>query len=137
MFNRTTIAAFLLLLAFVPPGTASARDRAGAVVFSMVHAERIAEGKGTTAGEAIKRTGGLYAAKDGRLNQLTEDPGDSQPDFSGDGRTIVFSRGGDVYSVRADGSGQRTLTSGSELDERPIFSPNGTMPTMAVRIRIV
>jgi len=127
MFKRIAITASLVLLAAaLPVASASALPaRNGAVVFSMVGAERVVEGEGAAATEVTKEKGGLYAAKEGRLNQLTEDPGDSQPDFSSDGRTIVFSRGGDIYSVRADGSGQRTLTSGSELDERPVFSPNG------------
>ncbi len=127
MFKRIAITAFLVLLAAaLPAASASALPaRNGAVVFSMISTERSSEGEGAAATEVTKEKGGLYAAKQGRLNQLTEDPGDSQPDFSSDGRTIVFSRGGDVYSVRADGSGQRTLTSGSEFDERPIFSPNG------------
>ena len=56
--------------------------------------------------------GGLFAVKDGHLNQLTEDPTDTEPSFSPDGRAIVFSRGGDIFSVRADGSGLRRLTSG-------------------------
>ena len=49
----------------------------------------------------------------------------AEPAFSPDGRTIVFARGGDLYSVRADGSGQRALTSGAELDSAPLVSPNG------------
>lgn len=69
--------------------------------------------------------GGIYAARDGRLNQLTEDPADSEPDFSADGRKIAFVRGGDVWSMRADGTGQHKLTSGAELDSRPQFSPDG------------
>jgi dipeptidyl aminopeptidase/acylaminoacyl peptidase len=129
MFKRITLTALLVLLA-AALATASASAlpaRHGAVVFSMVSTEAAAEKgeAGATAPEAPKERGGLYAAKDGRLNQLTENPGDSQPDFSGDGRTIVFSRAGDIYSVRADGSGERMLTSGPEVDERPIFSPNG------------
>ena len=44
---------------------------------------------------------------DGRLNQLTEDPTDSRTGVLADGRTIAFVRGGDVFSMRADGSGQR------------------------------
>ena len=51
--------------------------------------------------------GGLYAVTDGHLNQLTEDPTDTEPAFSPDGRGIAFVRGGDIYAVRADGSGQR------------------------------
>ena len=69
--------------------------------------------------------GGLYAVKDGHLNQLTEDPGDTEPSFSPDGRAILFSRAGDIFTVRADGSGLRRLTSGTTLDTAPVVSPNG------------
>ena len=63
--------------------------------------------------------GGLYAAKEGHLNQLTEDPADSEPAFSADGRKIAFVRSGDVWAMRADGTGQHKLTSGAEVDSRP------------------
>ena len=69
--------------------------------------------------------GGLVAVKDGHLNQLTEDPTDTEPSFSPDSRAIVFSRAGDVFSVRADGSGLRRVTSGAELDSAPSVAPNG------------
>jgi Tol biopolymer transport system component len=38
---------------------------------------------------------------------------------------IVFSRGGDVWLMRADGSGQRRLTRGSAEELEPAFSPDG------------
>ena len=69
--------------------------------------------------------GGLFAVKDGRLNQLTEDPSDTEPSFSPDSRALVFSRDGDVFSVRADGSGLRRVTSGPEVDTAPKVAPNG------------
>ncbi|HWT91207.1 MAG TPA: hypothetical protein VN179_08835, partial [Solirubrobacterales bacterium] len=112
MFKKTLIA-LSVLLALVVPAAASAASNTGAVVFS----------KTSTAGEEVK--GGLFAVKDGRLNQLTEDPTDSEPNFSPDGRTIAFARGGDIYSIRPDGSGQRQLTSGPEIDSLPKVSPNG------------
>ena len=64
-------------------------------------------------------------SRTGHLNQITEDPTDTEPAFSADGRTIAFVRGGDLYSIRPDGSGQRQLTSGAELDAQPLVSPNG------------
>jgi Tol biopolymer transport system component len=72
-----------------------------------------------------EKDGGLFAAKKGRLNQLTEDPTDTEPSFSPDSRAIVFSRSGDLFSVRADGSGLRRLTGGPELDGAPKVAPNG------------
>jgi len=122
MFNRSI--KFLLAalaLALLPAASAAAAGHSGAVVFSRttVTSEK------TASGEVEKIEGGLYAARDGHLNQLTENPADSEPSFSADGRTIVFARGGDIYSVRADGSGERMLTSGPEVDGRPIVSPSG------------
>jgi dipeptidyl aminopeptidase/acylaminoacyl peptidase len=112
MFNKTLIALFALL-ALMVPAAASAASNTGAVVFS----------KASKSGDELK--GGLFAVKEGRLNQLTEDPTDTEPNFSPDGRTIAFARGGDIYSIRPDGSGQRQLTSGPEIDSLPKISPNG------------
>ncbi|HET9197759.1 MAG TPA: hypothetical protein VFN92_05830 [Solirubrobacterales bacterium] len=112
MFKKTLIAMFALV-ALVVPAAASAASNSGAVVFS----------KSSKVGDELK--GGLFAVKDGRLNQLTEDPTDTEPNFSPDGRTIAFARGGDIYSVRPDGSGQRQLTSGPEIDSLPKVAPNG------------
>jgi Tol biopolymer transport system component len=122
MLNRSIkLILTVFALALLPTASAAAAGHAGAVIFSRttVTSEK------TASGEVKKTEGGLYAARDGHLNQLTENPADSEPNFSADGRTIVFARGGDVYSVRADGSGERMLTSGSEVDGHPIFSPNG------------
>jgi dipeptidyl aminopeptidase/acylaminoacyl peptidase len=112
MFKKTLIAMFALV-ALVVPAAASAASNSGAVVFS----------KSSKAGDELK--GGLFAVKDGRLNQLTEEPTDTEPNFSPDGRTIAFARGGDIYSVRPDGSGQRQLSSGPEIDSLPKVAPNG------------
>lgn len=111
MFKKTLIA-LAALIALALPTTALAAP-GGAVLFSKTE---------TVDGVA---KGGLYAVKDGRPNQLTEDPTDAEPAFSPDGRTIAFVRGGDIYSIRPDGSGQRQLTSGPELDSVPKVSPNG------------
>jgi Tol biopolymer transport system component len=110
MFKKSLIA-LTAILALVVPATASAAG--GAVVFSK-----------TETVEGIAK-GGLFAVKEGRLNQLTEDPTDAEPAFSPNGRTIAFVRGGDIYSIRPDGSGQRQLSSGPELDSVPKVSPNG------------
>jgi Tol biopolymer transport system component len=120
------------------PGAASAASSGGAVVFSRVVTKtatetvKDAEGKPVKDKDGKEETkvkttveGGLFAVKDGRLNQLTEDPTDTEPSFSPDSRAIVFSRSGDVFSVRADGSGLRRVTSGPEADAAPKVAPNG------------
>jgi Tol biopolymer transport system component len=113
--HRTILTSLIALLSLAAPAVASAAPSAGAVVFS----------KSTTVGGVPE--GGLFAVRDGRLNQLTEDPTDTEPAFSPDGRTIAFIRGGDLYSVRPDGSGQRRLTSGPEVDSAPRISPDGRL----------
>ena len=68
--------------------------------------------------------GGLFAVRGGHLNQITE---------TRRHRTGFLRRRADdrlrprrgLFSVRADGSGQRQLTSGAELDSAPIVSPDG------------
>ncbi|MBS1678441.1 MAG: PD40 domain-containing protein [Actinobacteria bacterium] len=110
---RSLFLAGLAVLAFAIPAAASAAQHGGALVFSQT---RTVEGV---------EEGGLFAVHDGRQNQLTENPADSEPSFSPDGRTIAFAREGDVYTVRPDGSGERRLTNGSAIDSRPQVSPNG------------
>ncbi|HSS42279.1 MAG TPA: hypothetical protein VLK37_06965 [Solirubrobacterales bacterium] len=114
MFKKTLISLFSLIAVFALaiPAAASAAG-GGAVLFSKTS---------TVDGKA---KGGLYAVKDGGLNQLTEDPTDAEPNFSPDGRTVAFVRGGDIFSIRPDGSGQRQLTNGPEVDSLPKIAPNG------------
>jgi tricorn protease-like protein len=140
MPTRTILAGLLsiLTLAVLAVPGATAAGHGGAVVFSRAIAktakEVVKDAEGNPVEDAegnpeVKQVtteeGGLYAVKDGRLNQLTEDPADTEPSFAPDGRQIVFSRDGDIYSVRADGSGLRGLTSGPSLDSAPEVSPNG------------
>jgi Tol biopolymer transport system component len=140
--NPTNFAYLALALAAVAalliPSTAPAASSGGAVVFSRVVTKTVTETVKDAEGKPVKDKdgkeetktkttveGGLFAVKDGHLNQLTEDPTDTEPSFSPDSRAIVFSRGGDVFSVRADGSGLRRVTSGPEADTAPGVSPNG------------
>jgi WD40-like Beta Propeller Repeat len=142
MLNRTIFSALLglvALLALTLPGAAlAAGSHGGAVVFFRVvtttvrETVRDAEGNPVRDGDGnivVRETttveGGLFAVRDRKLNQLTEDPTDTEPSFSPDSRAIVFSRGGDVFSVRADGSGLRRLTDGPVLDTAPQVAPNG------------
>jgi dipeptidyl aminopeptidase/acylaminoacyl peptidase len=111
--RKSIVTVLVALVSLAVPAGASAASPGGAVVFS----------KASGSGEDAK--GGLFAVRDGRLNQLTENPADTEPSFSSDGRTIAFVRDGDLYSVRPDGSGQRQLTSGPALDSAPLISVNG------------
>ncbi|HYP56574.1 MAG TPA: hypothetical protein VEQ41_09805, partial [Solirubrobacterales bacterium] len=113
MRHRSLFISIVSLLLLALPATALAATSSRAVVYSK--AETI---------EGVAK-GGLFAVRDGRLNQLPDDPTDTEPAFSPDGRTIAFVRGGDLFSVRPDGSGLRHLTSGGEVDSAPIVSPDG------------
>jgi dipeptidyl aminopeptidase/acylaminoacyl peptidase len=125
MFSRSLIVMFLALLVPALVAGPAAAAGSGAVVFSRVTEDsRVVElPEGKT--EVRPAEGGLFAARNGRLNQLTENSGDSEPVFSADGRMIAFVRAGDVWVMRADGSGQRAITTGEEIDSRPRISPNG------------
>ncbi|MBS1892668.1 MAG: PD40 domain-containing protein [Actinobacteria bacterium] len=113
MSIRSLFIAVIALVALAIPAAASAAQHGSAVVFSQHWTN-----------EGVEE-GGLFAVKAGHQNQLTEDPADTEPSFSPDGRTIAFSRDGHIYTVRPDGSGERRLTNGSALDSRPQISPNG------------
>jgi Tol biopolymer transport system component len=125
MLNRTLFTALLALLAFALSSAHAMAAPSGAVVFSRVSEDSRTYEKADGEKFVKEPEGGLFAARSGRLNQLTEDPADAEPSFSADGRMVAFVRGGDVIAMRADGSGQRTLTSGGEVDSRPVFSSNG------------
>jgi Tol biopolymer transport system component len=123
IFKNMIFSVFAALLALAVPAGASAAG--GAIVFSKVSEDHRIYKEGETVLPPKAPEGGLFAVKDRHLNQLTENPADSEPSFSADGHTIAFVRDGDVLAMRADGSGQRQLTSGGELDSRPVVSPNG------------
>lgn len=123
MFKKSLISVFFALLALVIPAAASAAS-GGAIVFSKVSEDHRVYKEGETVLPPKAPEGGLFAVKDRHLNQLTENPADSEPSFSADGHLIAFTREGDVYVMRADGSGQKQLTTGAEIDSRPLISPN-------------
>ncbi len=84
-------------------------------------------------------TGGLLAhgpRKRDAAVALTENPTDTSPSYSPDGRLIVFAgnhdsgltpQGSHLYVMKRDGSDVRQLTSGSFYDSNPSFSPNGKL----------
>ncbi len=140
MLKRSILTGVLwaLGLALLGVPTATAAGHGGAVVFSKATTKTTKEIVKDAEGNPVKdaegnpevrqltsEEGGLFAVKDGRLNQLTEDPADTEPSFAPNGRQIVFTRDGDIYSVRADGSGLRALTGGPSIDTAPKVSPNG------------
>ena len=139
--------------ALLIPGAASAAGSGGAVVFSRVVTKTTKEvvkdaegnpvkevvkdkdgnpikdkdGKEETRDQTQEKTtvaGGLFAVKSGGLNQITEDPTDTEPAFSPDSRAMASPQRRHLL-VRADGSGLRRVTGGAGSRQRPSVAPNG------------
>ena len=53
------------------------------------------------------------------------------PSISPDGKSVVFSYGGDLYIVASEGGEARKLTSHQAYDYSPIWSPDGKMIAFA------
>ena len=118
--NRARNIVLLALVALlVLPAFASAARSTGAVVFSRVTA---------TTTEPKEEKGGLFAVRDGRLNQLTEN---SAPTVSPNGRYVVFERRtsatgpADLYTVGAKGGGVRPLVATVNDEHDASIAPDG------------
>jgi len=59
--------------------------------------------------------------------QLTLENGSDFPDWSHDGSTITYTSNGDIFIIKADGSGQSVnLTNSPEIEHRSSWSPDGS-----------
>lgn len=119
MLNRMaqSILAGLLALALLALPTGALGAPQPALVFS--HLSTVKHGAET------EERGGLYLARGEDVGQLTKNPADSEPAFSPDGSTVAFVRDGNVFTMRPDGTAERQLTAGPEVDSRPQFTVDG------------
>ncbi len=61
------------------------------------------------------------------VRQLTFENESNYPDWSNDGKVIVYSHTGDIYIIKADGSGESVnLTRSPAEDIQPVISPDGS-----------
>src|SRR6185436_5273497 len=119
------LAATALCAAILAPAAQSWPGANGAIVFA-TYIGGGGEERGRGTGIQIAPLG----ADRSQITPLTTDPGDSDPQASPDGRTVVFSRSSDpesfsdevpstIYLINADGTGLRPLTDGLHTDREP------------------
>ena len=73
----------------------------------------------------------VYSLETGKSENITNNPAfDADPNFSPDGKQIVFTSRRDgnaeVYLMNADGSDVRRLTNHPAFENHPVFSPDGS-----------
>lgn len=72
----------------------------------------------------------IYVMKaDGsEVRQLTFEDGSDLPDWSHDGSSLTYTSNGDIYIIKADGSGQSVnLTNSPEIEHHSSWSPDGNL----------
>src|SRR3712207_4080092 len=72
---------------------------------------------------AYVRSGDVYVSKGATETRLTRDGGYSRPRWSPDGKQIAFLKGGRLWTMKADGSAKRRLT--TRAASGPSWSPDG------------
>lgn len=120
--RRTNIS--IVLLALVGSALCAATAEA-ATERPLIYAKTYGKWVGTREEPELREWGGLYAARNGRPQRLTDHAGDDEPDVSADGAMVAFVRKGDIFLIKADGSWERQLTRGPTLDQAPQISPDG------------
>jgi Tol biopolymer transport system component len=72
---------------------------------------------------AYVRGGDVYVSKGATEKRLTTGGGHSRPRWSADGKQIALLKGGQLWTMKADGTGKRRLT--TRAASGPSFSPDG------------
>ncbi len=72
---------------------------------------------------AYVRSGDVYVSKGATEKRLTKDGGYSRPRWSPDGKSIAFLKGGRLWTMKADGTAKRRLS--TRAASGPSWSPDG------------
>ena len=72
---------------------------------------------------SVDSTLALYVMRSDTTDVARLDTRGEAPQWSPDSRTIVYSSGGNLYRIGADGSDRRRLTSGEAVDTQPTWRP--------------
>jgi TolB protein len=72
---------------------------------------------------AYVRNGDIFVSRDAAERRLTTGGGFARPRWSPDGRSIAYLKAGQLWTMRADGTGQRRLTTRPAAG--PSWSPDG------------
>ena len=82
-----------------------------------------------TAFDAVESVYGLYTLnEDGSGMQVlaTSDVQIKVPDWSPDGKMIIYETGGDIFGIHADGSSETQLTAENGANSSPVWGPDGS-----------
>jgi Tol biopolymer transport system component len=110
----TVAAALLVALAFSSAPSPTPPGRNGLIAF-VTHTYSSEVGDGI----AVIRPDGSG------LRKVTKNARDRAPAWSPDGEWLAFDRAGVIYTIRADGTGLRRLTSRRSTVHEPAWSPDG------------
>lgn len=72
---------------------------------------------------AYVRTGDVYVSKGATETRLTTDGGYNRPRWSPDGKQLAYLKGGQLWTMKADGSAKRRLT--TRAASGPSWAPDG------------
>jgi hypothetical protein len=69
----------------------------------------------------------------GSRSLVTAEPGDADPVFSPNGRSVAFERAGSIWTIAADGTGQRRLATGTAPSWQPLPITPERLPDVVER----
>jgi TolB protein len=121
----TAIAKAVLTIALALPSATGTLLEPGTAAAAGATTEGHAAGTVSTLPSLVAyvRGGDIYLSRGAAETRLTRDGGYSRPRWSPDGRQLAFLKGGQLWTMRADGTAKRRLT--TRAASGPSWSPDG------------